>query len=224
MVQKEPKPRGRPRAYDPDVALARATDSFWDGGYSATSLDELSEATGMNRPSLYGAFGDKRELYLKALVRYWGLSRIAMQDALAYDRPLREALRRLYDKALSGYVLGDNGPRGCFGIATAATEAVRDSRIRASLAQGFREIDEAFEARIRFAKNHGDLSPRADPVALAMLASATLHTLALRSRAGTPRAALEAIVDAAVGIICGSHPRARAGTIRARPESPRRRA
>ena len=67
MVQKEKVRRGRPRAYDPERALAQATAAFWDAGYSATSLDDLSAATGMNRPSLYGAFGDKHALYLKAI-------------------------------------------------------------------------------------------------------------------------------------------------------------
>ena len=206
MVQKEPKRRGRPRAYDPDVALARAIDSFWQAGYAATSLDGLSEATGMNRPSLYGAFGDKRDLYLRALAHYWELSRAAMREALAYDRPLRKALQRVYAVALSSYVSGKAGPRGCFAISTATPEAVRDAKIRTSLAQGLREIDEAFEARIRFAKDHGDLRRVADPAALAMVASAVLHTLALRARAGSPRAALRAIADTAVDFICGPAP------------------
>lgn len=208
MVQKgpnrqEPRRRGRPRAYDPDVALARATNSFWKAGYSATSLGDLSAATGMNRPSLYGAFGDKRDLYLKALKRYWELSRVAMQETLVYDQPLRDALQRLYGKALSIYLSGKDGPRGCFAIGTAMTEAVGDAKIRAALAEGFRMLDEAFEARIRFAKDHDDLPHDADAAALAMLASATLHTLAIRSRAGASRRSLQAIVDATVDFICG---------------------
>src|SRR5215471_18083721 len=112
MVQKEVmqpnqrKRRGRPRAYDPDAALTRAIGSFWKAGYSGTSLDDLSAATGMNRPSLYGAFGDKRDLYLKSLAHYWELSRVAMDEALAHEVPLRVALQRLYDKALSIYFSG----------------------------------------------------------------------------------------------------------------------
>ena len=61
-VAPAPKRRGRPRGYEPEVALARALDVFWKDGFAATSLDDLSAATGMNRPSLYGAFGDKREI------------------------------------------------------------------------------------------------------------------------------------------------------------------
>src|SRR4030088_2683405 len=65
-----PKRRGRPRAYQPEVALGKALDLFRSEGFAATSLDDLSAATGMNRPSLYGAFGDKRELYIKSYPRY----------------------------------------------------------------------------------------------------------------------------------------------------------
>src|ERR1041384_4755004 len=73
-----PKRRGRPRAYEPEVALARALDVFWKEGFAATSLDDLSAATGMNRPSLYGAFGDKRALYIKSYRSYRDEARAAM--------------------------------------------------------------------------------------------------------------------------------------------------
>src|ERR1700709_2926429 len=75
-----PKRRGRPRAYQPEVALGKALDLFRSEGFAATSLDDLSAATGMNRPSLYGAFGDKRELYIKSYQRYREDARAAMID------------------------------------------------------------------------------------------------------------------------------------------------
>ena len=204
MVQKQtPRPRGRPRAYDPDVALAQVMDTFWHGGYAGTSLDDLSAATGMNRPSLYGAFGDKRALYLKALERYRAGNRAALKEALALDQPLRQALGRVYATALSVYLSGDGAARGCFMIGTAATEAMADPEVRAFLAGSVRSLDDAFEARIRFARERGELKPEADPAALAKLASAVLHTLAIRSRAGEPRAALEAAAEAGVNLICG---------------------
>src|SRR6201991_949093 len=83
----EPKRRGRPRAYQPDVALARALDVFWKDGFAATSLDDLSAATGMNRPSLYGAFGDKRELYKKTYESYRNRARARMGEVFAADMP-----------------------------------------------------------------------------------------------------------------------------------------
>lgn len=204
MVQKPPpKPRGRPRAYDPEVALAQVMNAFWDAGYAGTSLDDLSAATGMNRPSLYGAFGDKRALYLKALESYRARSRAGLKEALASDQPLRQALRRVYAGALSVYLSGEGAARGCFTIGTAATEAVGNPEVRAFLAETMRNVDAAFEARIRLARDRGELKPDADPPALAKLASAVLHTLAVRSRAGEARVALEAIAEAGVNLICG---------------------
>ncbi|MBV8701690.1 MAG: TetR/AcrR family transcriptional regulator, partial [Bradyrhizobium sp.] len=88
-----PKRRGRPRAYEPDVALGKALDLFRKGGFAATSLDDLSSATGMNRPSLYGAFGDKRELYIKSYQRYRDDARAAMIDIFRNEQPLRERLK-----------------------------------------------------------------------------------------------------------------------------------
>ena len=100
----EPKRRGRPRAYQPDVALGKALDLFRKGGFAATSLDDLSAATGMNRPSLYGAFGDKRELYIKSYQRYRDDARAAMTDIFREEMPIRKRLERIYAIALDIYL------------------------------------------------------------------------------------------------------------------------
>jgi AcrR family transcriptional regulator len=207
MVQNkdaEPRPRGRPRAYDPRAALRQAIDAFWKTGYSGTSLDEISAATGMNRPSLYAAFGDKHTLYLKALEQYWQLSLVSMREALADpDESLNAALMRLYDGQLSIYFSGDGRPRGCFAIGTAITEAVEDPEIRKALAEGVHMLDSDLEARLQMAQDKGELKDGADPAALAMLASAMLHTIAIRARAGIPRTELREIARKAVSVICG---------------------
>jgi AcrR family transcriptional regulator len=207
MVQKaaktakaEPKRRGRPRGYDPHVALARAAETFWQAGYAGTSLDDLVEATGMNRPSLYAAFGDKRDLYLKTLEHYRDESRALARAALADDPPLRVLLKRFYDKALELYLSG--GPRGCYTIGTAATVAAVDDGVRAFLADSMRTTDSFLTHQIAKAKARGEIARNADPVALGLLATATLHTLALRARAGLSRKELGALVDAAIEVIC----------------------
>ncbi len=207
MVQKkgdtQPRRRGRPRAYDPQAALQQVTDAFWRTGYSGTSLDEISAATGMNRPSLYAAFGDKRALYHEALARYWQMSLAATREALADDRPLGEALMLAYEAALSIYFSGKGRARGCFVIGTAVTEALEDPEIQSSLAAGLRAIDADFEARLRAARERGELKDDADPAALAVLATATMHTIAIRARAGAPRAELRELARKAVSVICG---------------------
>ena len=198
----EPKRRGRPRAYEPEVALGKALDLFRKGGFAATSLDDLSAATGMNRPSLYGAFGDKRELYIKSYQRYRDDARAAMIDIFKDEMPIRKRLARIYAVAL-GIYLGGESPRGCFTVMTAASEAVADPGIRAMVLEGFAELDKAFAACFRRAKERGELSAAADPIALSQLASATIHTIAIRARAGVPRKELEAIVAGAIDVMVG---------------------
>jgi AcrR family transcriptional regulator len=213
MVQKDKKPplskpeaskrRGRPRAYEPDVALGQALDLFRKGGFAATSLDDLSAATGMNRPSLYGAFGDKRDLYIKSYARYRADARAALLEIFRGDIPIRERLKRIYAAALDIYLAGEEEPRGCFTVMTAASEAVADPEIRAMVLEGFAELDNAFASCFRRAKEKGELPPSADPMALAQLASATIHTIAIRARARVLRKELEAIATGAIAVICG---------------------
>ena len=213
MVQKNPKPaaakpepkrRGRPRAYEPEVALAKALDLFRKDGFAATSLDDLSAATGMNRPSLYGAFGDKRELYIKSYQRYRADARAAMLDIFSIELPIKQRLARIFAVALDIYLSGEEGPRGCFTVMTAASEAVADPQIRAMVLEGFTELDKAFAACFRLAREKGELPPSADPVVLAQLASATIHTIAIRARAQVPRKELEAIVRGAIDLMAGA--------------------
>ena len=199
-----PKRRGRPRAYQPDIALGKALDLFRKDGFAATSLDDLSAATGMNRPSLYGAFGDKRELYIKSYQRYREDARAAMQDIFRDQQPIRQRLERIFAVALDIYLSGDAGPRGCFTVMTAASEAISDPDIRAMVLEGFSELDRAFAACFRIAREKGELSATADPTVLAQLASATIHTIAIRARARVPRKELEAIVKGAIDVMVGA--------------------
>jgi TetR/AcrR family transcriptional regulator, copper-responsive repressor len=198
------KRRGRPRAYQPELALGKALDLFRKHGFTATSLDELSAATGMNRPSLYGAFGDKRELYIKSYARYRAEARKAMQEIFRDELPIRKRLERIFAVALDIYLSGETGPRGCFTVMTAASEAVADPEIRALVLEGFSELDKAFANCFRLAKEQRELPASADPVVLAQLASATIHTIAIRARARVPRKQLEAIVKGAIDVMVGA--------------------
>ncbi len=198
-----PKRRGRPRAYEPDVALGKALDLFRQSGFAATSLDDLSAATGMNRPSLYGAFGDKRELYMKSYQRYRDEARAKMAEIFRNDWPVRKQLERIYASALDIYLSGEEGPRGCFTVMTAGSEAVTDPDIRAMVQDALSGLDKAFTVCFRRALEKGELPERADPAVLAQLASATIHSIAVRARARTPRKELDAIVKGAIDVMLG---------------------
>jgi AcrR family transcriptional regulator len=219
MVQKKlDRRRGRPRAYDPDAALQRATEVFWDLGYNGASLDDLSGAMDMNRPSLYAAFGDKHSLYLRALASYRQMAREAMREELSCELPFAEALRRVYGRAIAIYTGGRGSAAGCFLVGTAATEAVHDAEIRKILAAGLRELDEQLEARIDQAVRHGEFESPIEPSVLARVACGIMNSLAVRARAGESPAKLKAMADAGVRLICGEGreaggPKVRASTL-----------
>jgi len=213
MVQKKSKPqktepvtvrrRGRPRQYDPDRALAHAAATFWKNGYGGTSLDNLVAATGMTRPSLYAAFGDKGDLYLKTLERYQRKSRAKSIELLADNPPLRLFLTRFYDGALEIYRAGSDEARGCYSISTAPAQATVDPAVRAFLNDSIRGTDAFLADLIGKARERGEIATSADPSALAQIATATLHTIAVRSRVGAPRKELKALAAAAIDLICG---------------------
>jgi AcrR family transcriptional regulator len=201
-----PRQRGRPRAYDTDTALAQAMSAFWQFGYSATSLDQLSAATDMNRPSLYAAFGDKRALYLQTLDRYTERSKEGIAKALDPQLSLAEGLQRFYDYALASYLPSGDPARGCYLIGTAVTEALGDEEVRTRLASALREFERMVAERIQQARADGELDATADPQALAMIALAVLYSVAIRSRAGESRAVLKSVVATAIDLICGRAP------------------
>ena len=217
MVQKKSKPketpqesgpepvrrRGRPRQYDPDRALADAAATFWRNGYGGTSLDDLVAATGMNRPSLYAAFGDKSDLYLKTLERYQRKSRAKTLELLADNPSLRVFLTRFYDGALEIYRAGGADARGCYSISTAPAQATVDPAVREFLDESIRGTDAFLAGVIGKARDRGEIAASADPAALAQIATATLHTIAVRSRVGASRKQLKALAAAAIAMICG---------------------
>lgn len=207
-MSESPKKMGRPRAYDRDQALERARLAFWDGGFSSTSLDEITAATSMNRPSLYGAFGDKEALYLKTLERYRDESLEALRDALHPDRQLREGLTLLYRRSLDTYLAGERSARGCFLIGTATVEAVQHPEVRRILRDSLRAFESVIEDRLRLAIGRGELESKADAVMLSRLVSAIMHSLAVRARAGDVQGVLEDIARSAVDLVCGVKGRA----------------
>jgi TetR/AcrR family transcriptional regulator, copper-responsive repressor len=207
LAEPAPKRRGRPRAFEPETALTRAMDVFWQDGFAATSLDDLSAATGLNRPSLYGAFGDKRALYLQAYRQYRKRVNEEFAPLFQARAPLRAKLRRILIAALELYLSGEEGPRGCFTVLTTSSDAVADPEVRALVAEAIDSTDRAFGRLFADARAAGELPAGADPRALARLASATIHTLSIRARARIPKAQILLVIDGAVTTICG--PRSR---------------
>jgi len=199
-VQKEQKTRrGRPREFDEAEVLAQARNAFWRAGYQATSLDDLSEATGLKRPSLYGAFGDKADLYLAALSGYREGNLVVARRLLTEASTLRAGLEAVYAAALNIYLRNN---QGCFILGTAPCEAETSAPVRAQLRGITDDLDSAFAERIKIAQKAGELSKLIDAQERGRLASAMLHSLSVRARSGEKRVALETMAESAVNILC----------------------
>jgi len=198
-----PRGRGRPRAFESETALAQAMDVFWGHGFAAASLDDITAATGLNRPSLYGAFGDKRALYLQAYGQYRKRVNESFAPLFAAQEPLGTKLTRILAAALDLYLSGPDGPRGCFTVLSAASEAIADPDLHSLVSEAIDGTDRAFGRLFADAQAAGELPKNADPRRLARVASATLHTMSVRARARIPRAEIRPIIDDAVTTICG---------------------
>ena len=179
-------------------------DVFWSDGFAATSLDDISAATGLNRPSLYGAFGDKRALYLQAYQQYRKRMNESFGPLFAAREPLRVKLERILTAALDVYLSGSDGPRGCFTVLSAASEAIADPDLHSLVGEAIDGTDRAFGRMFAAARAAGELPAATDPRRLARMATATIHTVSIRARARIPRAEILPIIDDAVTTICGA--------------------
>ena len=192
-----PRPRGRPRSFDRDTVLRAALQRFRTHGFAATSLDDLAQATGIARPSLYAAFGDKRALYLETLERTYGWLAETFAGLHEAKLPLRKVLRAIFRSAIDAFMTGEMGPSGCIAINTAVAEAVTDPDIRAALARVIALEDDEIEKALADA---GSPSPRAH----AHLVTGMIHSLSVRARAGESRETLELIAAECVELIAGT--------------------
>jgi len=188
--------RGRPRKFDEEAVLRAALQRFRTLGYSNTSLDDLAEATGVNRPSLYATFGDKKALYLAGLARTHASVDATFHALYEASYPPEKMLKALFLGALEGFLTGEDGPSGCIAVNTAATEAVTDPDIRAALAAFVALQDEWIEKLMIQAGS-------ADPLGDAQIASSVIHSMSTRARAGTPRDGLIRIAKKATALLLG---------------------
>lgn len=179
----ETKRRGRPRAFTDAVVLARATDTFLTHGYAGTSVEALATAMGLNKPSLYAAFGDKRRLFQRTLTDLAAERGRRLRAAFDRGATLAAALDAMLLEAVEIYV-GGEVPPGCLVVNGATTEALVDDDLARASREFFALSDRVVATWIA---RH---APDADAVGLSRLANGVVHDLALRARVGESRAKL----------------------------------
>ena len=173
MTTNKPRPRGRPRGFDPEEAVATAQHLFHARGYDAVSVADVTETLGINPPSFYAAFGSKAGLYTRVLDRYNGASAIPIATLLRHDRPIAECLAALLEEAARFYA-ADPAAAGCL-VLEGTRSNDREAREKACA------INLVAEGVIRdyIAARHPDEAPR-----VADFVSTTMSGMSAKARNG----------------------------------------
>jgi len=190
----------RPRQFDERAVLTAVRDEFASKGYTATSLDDLTRATGLGKGSIYAAFGDKRGLFLAALELYANSTLEATRAALSADRPAIERLRSLFDRPCP--VRGRRSSyRGCF-LANSTTELAAIDAEVLTLARGiYRAVEELIIEVVRDAQRNGQLDRGLNASELGRLILAIMQGEEFLEKAGMPMRDLEGIGRAARALL-----------------------
>ncbi|HZH03494.1 MAG TPA: TetR/AcrR family transcriptional regulator [Myxococcaceae bacterium] len=170
---------------------------FWEQGYEGTSVGDLTDAMGINRPSLYAAFGCKEALFVEAVALYDAVEGAAATRALEAAPTAREAVTAVLRTNVTAYA-NRATPRGCMIVLAAAVGAPENSAVRAHLASLRRRDMQAIEERIARGVRDGDVPAGADPATAAAFYVAVLHGLSIQARDRVPDATLRAVAERAI--------------------------
>jgi AcrR family transcriptional regulator len=194
-IQSSPT-RGRPRCFDPEEALDRSLLLFWEKGFKNTSLDEIAEAVGVKKPSLYAAFGDKEMLFRKVLQRYSGKLSEPIQALDRYG-DIREAIDAFIELGIAGGC-SQGHPRGCLLASAFADSTLLPPNLVKEIKALVNQADQAVAQRLKRAVHDGQLPGDFDVKGTAKFLITLMHGIALRIRAGESRAALRRTKKAAL--------------------------
>ncbi|MGW2018782.1 TetR/AcrR family transcriptional regulator [Streptomyces sp. NPDC001927] len=190
----------RPRKFDETHALTAAMNTFWRQGYEATSTRDLADSTGMGQSSLYNAFGDKRELYLRALRRYYETHTAEQTALLEQPGPVKDRLRELMVHAIDDD-LSDPEGSGCFAINASVEKADADDAVREEVLRHFSTVEEALAETLARGKRSGEITADRDTRTLARQVLSTYYGLRVLARVQKDRNALLSVVESALSAL-----------------------
>jgi TetR/AcrR family transcriptional repressor of nem operon len=188
------------KRFDPEAALDRALDAFWRGGYEATSAQDLVDAMGINRGSLYDTFGSKQALYRRALERYRERSREEVLAILEGPGSFEERIRRLLE-VYADQLAGDGQRRGCLLVNACGEASMADAALAGDLAAGLDELRGPLADGAASAQRAGEASGERSADALADVLLTTILGLRVLGKVTADRERLQHPIDAAVELV-----------------------
>ena len=187
---------GRPLSFDREAALEQAMLAFWRHGYETTSIVDLTTAMQVSAPSLYTAFGDKKQLFLESVRRYAGDPKV-LAGAIDNAPTAFDAARDMLTGAATAYT-GDATPRGCLLASATASGSNASADVRHAVAEVRRRTGNRLQARIERDIAQGLLPAHTRAAALAGMVMAVIQGMSVLARDGATRASLLASVDVAL--------------------------
>ncbi|MCI0640787.1 MAG: TetR/AcrR family transcriptional regulator [Gemmataceae bacterium] len=191
-------PVGRPRAFDLEQALERALVVFWRRGYEGASLPDLTKAMGINRPSLYAAFGNKEALFRKVIERYAAGHASYIRKALKAPTA-RQVVERLFRGAVE-LLTGPHNPPGCLLVHGALACNEETDSVRRELVAQRAAGESAVRERFQRAKAEGDLSADSSPADLARFVATIIQGMAVQAAGGASRKELRRVAKLALQV------------------------
>ena len=189
--------RGRPRSFDRDAALRSAMKAFWKSGYEGASMAALTQAMGINAPSLYAAFGSKEDLFREAVGLYLATEDAKGKAILDAEPTARAAIRAMLRHSVAN-LARPGAPHGCLLILADSNAAPEHDGVRRYLCQRRRDIQAGIEQRLSRGIADGDVPRGADVKAIAAFYMTILQGLSLRARDGAAQSAMAGVVDSAM--------------------------
>lgn len=191
----------RPKEFDTDEALEKAMQVFWHKGYEATSVEDLLEAMDINRGSLYATYGDKRELFLKAMDLYCTSGGIGGRISILNQPGPALPLIRQFIGAMLDFALSDPLRRGCLIANTAMELAPHQTDIAKKVSGRLRSLEDAFFTLLSRAHRDGELSKDKDPRSLARVLVTMMQGTIVMIKAGTPAESVRQTAKTALSIL-----------------------
>lgn len=190
----------RTKDFDENEVLKKAICLFWDKGYNGTSMQDLVDGLGISRSSLYDTFGDKHQLYVKALEQYRQSNREQLLS-LIRDAPTAKIAIQQVLELIVGNLLGDRQRKGCFMVNAGIELASHDTEINAVLCQSEQQMEQAFLKVIEQGQEKGELSTQQSPQALARFLNNTVKGMQVSAKSTTDRGFFRDIIQTALTVL-----------------------
>lgn len=186
--------RGRPRIFNPEYVLESAMQLFWRKGYEATSLQDLLQATGLSKSSLYDSFGNKQSLFEAAFTRYFDMRAVLMREELGRAASPLAFIRNCLNSVLEDVAPG-HGPRGCMLVNVANEFSTNDPSVEKLIFLATRRFREVFVEAFEQAKISGEVSQSKDPASLALFMHCAMSGLRAQVKSGIARKEILTVIE-----------------------------